>query len=117
MEKRKIEPEQVIEEIFDVVREWAKKPENAHHLMTVMGMTVEYPKAEPKLVNPHVLVKTRSEEEFHQIFANMTLAQLKSVLVNNKLGTKTEFTGKKKPELLDTLYARALAKAEETNIR
>lgn len=117
MEKGSIAPEEALEKIFDVVRDWAGKPENAHHLITVLGMTVEYPKADPKFVNPHVLVKTRSEEEFHQIFAALKPAEIKKVMTGNKLGVTTDFTGMKTPELLDELYRRSREKAAETTIR
>lgn len=117
MDKGSIAPEEALEKIFDVVRDWARKPENARHLISVLGLTVEYPKADPKLVNPHVLVKTRSEEEFCSIFALMTPAQITTVMIANKLGVKSDFIGMKKPQLLDELYLRAKEKADETSIR
>jgi hypothetical protein len=117
MDKSSLAPEEALERIFDVVRDWARKPENARHLISVLGLTVEYPRADPKIINPHVLVKSRSEEEFHAIFAMMTVAQLRTVMTNNKLGVTADFTGMNKPQLLDELYRRAHEKAAETTIR
>ena len=117
MAKGTITPEDALERLFDVIRDWAGKPENAHHMISVLGMSVEYPKADPKLINPHVLVKTRTEEDFYSIFAAMKPAEITKIMILNRLGVKEDFTGMKAPELLEELYERAKAKAEETNIR
>lgn len=116
MEEGTLSADQALEQIFEVVRGWAEKPENARHLISVLKIPVEYPKVEPKLVNPHVLVKSRTEEEFHSIFVQLTPAQIKTVMRNNKLGENSEFTGMRKEQLLDELYQRARKKAAETDV-
>lgn len=117
MAKNTIAPEEALEKIFDVVREWASNPANAHHLISVLGLTVEYPKVDVAQVSPLVLVKSRSEEEFHRIFGTLTLAELKKVFTNNRLAATSELKGMKAGELLSELYIRAKEKAAETTVR
>jgi len=105
---------QYLDGFFGVVRrKAADDPKFALELVEALGGNVLFEGEDiVGVIDPVVLVLKREEAKFRAIFADRTVTQLKAVMTANNLAEASEMKGKKKPELLDLLYASAKAASE-----
>lgn len=105
---------QYLDAFFDVIRRKAADDTKfAHQLVEALGANVLFEGEDiVGVVDPVVLVTKRDKERFKAIFADRTVAQLKTIMRGSNLAEASEMTGLRKPALLDLLYDSAKAAAE-----
>ena len=95
-------------------REFRANPEFAHRVVKSLGAEVMFEgKLAAKLLNPRELVSNKPEEIAKGTLSALTATELKSLAKNNNIATSVDVKGKSKEELVEMIYARALAKAQE----
>lgn len=105
---------QYLDAFYSVIRrKAADDPKFAYDLVEALGANVLFEGEDVVgVVDPVVLVAKRDEERFKAIFADRTVAQLKSIMRASNLAEASEMTGLRKPALLSLLYESAKAAAE-----
>lgn len=103
-----------LDAFFEVIRlKAADDAKFAHDLVEALGANVLFEGEDiVGIVDPVVLVTKRDEAKFKAIFADRTLAQLKTIMRGSNLAEPSEMAGLRKPALLDLLYRSAQAAAE-----
>lgn len=97
-------------------REFRSNPEFAHRVVKALGAEVTFEgKLAAKLLNPRELVATKSEEDARRVLSALSLAELKTVAKTNNLATTVDVKGKTADDLVEIIYSRAFAKAQERN--
>ena len=95
-------------------REFRANPEFAHRVVKSLGAEVSFEgKLAAKLLNPRELVSTKSEEAAKAVLSSLSLTELKTLAKTNNLATAVDVKGRSREELVEMVYARALAKSEE----
>lgn len=103
-----------LDDFFGVIRRKAADDTKfAHDLVEALGANVLFEGEDiVGIVDPVVLVGKRDAAKFRAIFADRSVAQIKSILKVNNLAETSQMTGLRKPALLDLLYESAKAAAE-----
>lgn len=97
-------------------REFRANPEFAHRVVKSLGAEVVFEgKLAAKLLNPRELVSGKPEEIARATLSALSLTELKALAKTNNLATSVDVKGKTKEDLVDMVYMRALAKAQERN--
>ena len=97
-------------------REFRSNPEFAHRVVKSLGAEVMFEgKLAAKLLNPRELVAGKPEDIARATLSSLSLTELKSLAKTNNLATSVDVKGKSKEQLVDMVYTRALAKAQERN--
>jgi hypothetical protein len=111
MDKRPLE---YLDGFWGVIRRKAADDAKfAHDLVEVLGGNVLFEGEDiVGVVDPVVLVTKRDEARFKAIFADRTVAQLKTIMRSSNLAEASEMAGLRKPALLELLYQSATAAAE-----
>lgn len=95
-------------------REFRANPEFAYRVVRALGAEVTFDgKDAAKLLNPRELVTTRPEEAARAVLGSLTLSELRTVAKHSNLATPVDLKGKDKDAVVDMIYRRAVAKADE----
>jgi len=118
MSEHPISSTKAINGFLDAVRDAAaESPAFRARLIEALCMTVVYEGEEQfEGADPAAQAARWSEDAFKRIWNGAKPAEIRAVLRDKDLATPTDSKGFKKPQLLDLLYERALAQAEELGL-
>lgn len=106
-------PVEYIDRFFDELRaEVRANPALAARLVKALGGNVVFgDETKGDVANPYSLAANRAQ--FFAVFGSMKQAELKKVLKDHNLATAVDVKGKSAEQLVEMMYARALAKVGE----
>lgn len=118
-EMEKVEPHVALSRFLAAVKTQADvDPQFRNSLLLALGVAI-YFEGEDELLNiePHIVAARKDELQFRAIFGQLSAAKLRSVLTSkSKLASAADVRGKNAGEMIDMLYERARARAEERGL-
>lgn len=115
----KVEPHVALSRFLTAIKDQADvDPSFRNSLLLALGVTV-YFEGEDELLNiePHIIAARKDELQFRAIFGKLSGPKLRSVLTTkSKLASAADVRGKSAGEMMDMLYTRARARAEERGL-
>ena len=67
-------------------------------------------------IEPHIVAARKDELSFRAIYSKLAAPKLRSILTKNGLASATDLRGKSAPQMLDVLWSRSIARAEERGL-
>lgn len=92
-------------------------PSFRNSLLLALGVTVVF-EGENDLssVEPHIVAARKDELAFRAIYGRLSGPKIRSLLTKSKLASTTDLRGKTQEEMMNMLWSRARAKAEERGL-
>ncbi len=114
-----VEPQVALSRFLTAIRDQADAdPAFRNRLLIALGVTVVF-EGENDLFNvdPHIVAAMKEEMQFRAIYGALTTAKLRSVLTTkSKLASAADLRGKSPEDMMDMLWERAKARAEERGL-
>lgn len=114
----KVEPQVVLSRFLTAIKNQADvDPSFRNNLLLALGVAVYFEGEDSLLsIEPHIIAARKDELQFRAIFSQLSTAKLRSVLTKSKLASAADLRGKAGGEMMDMLYERASARAEERGL-
>lgn len=119
IEPEKVDPQVALARFLTAIKSQADiDPNFRNNLILALGVTVIF-EGEDDLLNiePHIVAARKDELQFRAIYNKLPAPKLRSLLTTkSKLASAADARGKSVGEMVDMLFERARARAEERGL-